>query len=77
MEQWLFMGGTSGIGYYPAAGQRDAFCTLFDTGSCGYYWSASVPSSSLAYSLKISNAEVSCLSNSDRSAAFSVRCVKE
>jgi hypothetical protein len=69
--------GTSGIGYYPAAGQRDAFCTLFDTGSCGYYWSASVPSSSLAYSLKISNAEVSCLSNSDRSAAFSVRCVKE
>jgi hypothetical protein len=66
--------------FYPAAGCRHCGSgALYFIGSCGYYWSASIPSTSQYYSYRLyfTSGIVHLPFSSHRAYGFSVRCVQE
>jgi hypothetical protein len=74
---WGHYGRTYSGSYYPAAGFRNRYDgALFNTGSHGYYWSAS-PYSRYGSNLYFSNGNVFPSNNNFRAYGFSVRCVQE
>jgi len=64
--------------FLPAAGHRciSLHGNLHYVDTTGYYWSSSINNDYQAYNLGLSNTFVS-VGNSNRTAGFSVRCVKE
>lgn len=62
----------AGCVFLPAAGSR-LETSVYDAGTCGYYWSSTYRSSRYAYYLYFSSGRVSPQYNVDRSHGFSVR----
>ena len=61
--------------FFPASGSRHG-TGLYDRGSRGHYWSASLLSQTYGYNLHFNSAGVNPANNSDRFRGFSVRAVQ-
>ena len=65
-------------GYFPVAGQRDAYDDRYSgVGTTGYYWTTTPAGDNRARYLVLSKGSVNISDYSDNSSALSIRCIKE